>query len=173
MDITPYKAMVHSLARRAYLKNRTFEYDELYHYGIIGLLDAERRFDPNCGAIFTTYAYYRIHGAIIDGIRSMGYLKRGPRNGEKTPVHVTLPQSLPSPEEATSLDRTIAQDLLNKTRDAVNQLRPRDRNLINYHYYQELDLVRTGEKLNLEHSWTSRLHQRTLKKLTAQLRSAE
>ncbi len=173
MDIQPYKSMVHALARRAHLKSRTFEYDELYHYGIIGLLAAHNTFDPARGVLFSSYAYYRIHGAIIDGIRSMGYLKRGPRNGEETPVHVTLPKSLVANDDVDQLDRTIAQDLLDKTRAALKLLPRGDRNVLNLHYFHDLDLQQTGIKLGIKKSWTSRRHAKAVKKLSNMLRSAE
>jgi RNA polymerase sigma factor for flagellar operon FliA len=52
-------------------------FDELYDYGIIGLLEAADRFDPALGANFMTFAYYRVRGAIYDGLRGMGWLNRG------------------------------------------------------------------------------------------------
>ena len=51
-------------------------FEELYDYGIIGLLEAADRFDPSQGVAFTTYAYYRIRGAIYDGLRRMGWMSR-------------------------------------------------------------------------------------------------
>jgi RNA polymerase sigma factor FliA len=50
--------------------------DDLIQFGFYGLLDARRRFDPTRGAQLSTYAYYRIRGAIIDGVRKMAYLPR-------------------------------------------------------------------------------------------------
>lgn len=53
------------------------EFDELVSYGMQGLLEAADRFDGRHGAAFTTFAYYRVRGAIFDGLRGMGWLKRG------------------------------------------------------------------------------------------------
>src|SRR5438552_3641082 len=55
---------------------RTIEYEELVSYGTQGLLEAAQRFDPSGGARFATFAYYRIRGAIYDGLRQMGWLSR-------------------------------------------------------------------------------------------------
>jgi RNA polymerase sigma factor for flagellar operon FliA len=52
------------------------EIDDLVGYGMTGLLEAAERFDPNHGANFSTFGYYRIRGAIYDGLRSMGWLSR-------------------------------------------------------------------------------------------------
>jgi RNA polymerase sigma factor for flagellar operon FliA len=52
------------------------EVDELVGYGSEGLLEAAGRFDPAHGVKFSTFAWHRIRGAIYDGLREMGHLKR-------------------------------------------------------------------------------------------------
>lgn len=42
----------------------------------IGLIEAARRYDPTSGYRFPTYAYSRIRGAIIDGVRTSSWAKR-------------------------------------------------------------------------------------------------
>lgn len=43
--------------------------DDLYSYGIYGLLECIDRYDPQMGIPFTHFAGWRIKGAIIDGLR--------------------------------------------------------------------------------------------------------
>lgn len=52
------------------------ELDDLIAYGYVGLVEAAERFDPLRGVTFTTFSYYRIRGAIFDGLRRMGHLSR-------------------------------------------------------------------------------------------------
>jgi RNA polymerase sigma factor for flagellar operon FliA len=52
------------------------ELDELVSYGTQGLLEAAERFDESTGARFSTFAYYRVRGAMFDGIRQMNQLPR-------------------------------------------------------------------------------------------------
>lgn len=52
------------------------ETDDLISYGMTGLIEAAERFDPAMGANFSTFSYYRIRGAIYDGLRVMGSLSR-------------------------------------------------------------------------------------------------
>lgn len=52
------------------------ETDDLISYGMTGLIEAAERFDPSLGANFSTFSYYRIRGAIYDGLRVMGSLSR-------------------------------------------------------------------------------------------------
>jgi RNA polymerase sigma factor FliA len=52
------------------------EVDDLVGYGCKGLVEAAERFDGRAGVAFTTFAYYRIRGAMYDGIRAMGWYSR-------------------------------------------------------------------------------------------------
>lgn len=49
---------------------------ELVAYSNVGLIEAAGRYDPRRGVTFPTFAYYRIKGAIYDGLREMGYRSR-------------------------------------------------------------------------------------------------
>ena len=50
--------------------------EELEQMGMLGLLEAARRFDTASSASFGTFAYYRIRGAILDEALSQQGLKR-------------------------------------------------------------------------------------------------
>ncbi|MCA9063715.1 MAG: sigma-70 family RNA polymerase sigma factor [Planctomycetaceae bacterium] len=52
------------------------ELDDLIGYGQIGLAEAARDFDPDRNIQFTTYAYYRIRGAVLDGLSRMSWFNR-------------------------------------------------------------------------------------------------
>jgi RNA polymerase sigma factor FliA len=49
---------------------------DLISYGIIGLIDAIERFDPDQGPRFERYALRRIKGAIIDELRAVDWVPR-------------------------------------------------------------------------------------------------
>lgn len=55
---------------------RSIEFDDLVGYGTKGLLEAAERYDPTQGAAFSTFAYYRVRGAMLDGLRTMGWYSR-------------------------------------------------------------------------------------------------
>ncbi len=42
----------------------------------LGLLEAAKRFDAKLGVDFKTFAYYRIRGAVYDGLRKTGWIPR-------------------------------------------------------------------------------------------------
>ncbi len=53
--------------------------DELISAGIVGLLDAIEKFDPEMGIKFQTYAEHRIKGTILDELRKMDWVPRSIR----------------------------------------------------------------------------------------------
>ena len=70
----PYAA---SIASRVYQSLSTVvEYDEVLCSARLGLLEAAKRFDERMGVDFKTFAYYRVKGAIYDGLRKAGWIPR-------------------------------------------------------------------------------------------------
>jgi RNA polymerase sigma factor for flagellar operon FliA len=55
---------------------KSIDFEDLVGYGAKGLVEAAERFDPAQGVAFTTFAYYRIRGAMVDGLRTMGWYSR-------------------------------------------------------------------------------------------------
>jgi RNA polymerase sigma factor for flagellar operon FliA len=50
------------------------ELDDLMGWGFEGLLAAKSRYDASRGVQFNTFAYYRVRGAMLDGIRAQAFL---------------------------------------------------------------------------------------------------
>ena len=71
---TPFVRSIAAKIKRGIAK--TIEFDDLIAYGMTGLLEAAERYDPKMGANFMTFSYYRIRGAIYDGLRGMGWVSR-------------------------------------------------------------------------------------------------
>ncbi|HJK93836.1 MAG TPA: sigma-70 family RNA polymerase sigma factor [Polyangiaceae bacterium LLY-WYZ-15_(1-7)] len=75
--IEEYRPLVQSIATK--VRNRfdlKADLDDLLADGYRGLLEAKARFDESRGVQFNTFAYYRIRGAIIDGVRKNAFLSR-------------------------------------------------------------------------------------------------
>jgi RNA polymerase sigma factor for flagellar operon FliA len=67
------RSMAQSIHRRlpAYIR-----FDDVLSYGHLGLTQAARSYQPFPGSTFSTYAYYRIQGAIFDGVTRMNWSTR-------------------------------------------------------------------------------------------------
>ena len=73
-EYMPYAA---SIASRVYQGlSSVVEYEEVLCNARMGLLEAAKRFDKTQEVDFKTFAYYRIKGAIYDGLRKAGWIPR-------------------------------------------------------------------------------------------------
>ena len=69
--------LVYSLATRIFRNIPVrVDFEDLVSYGEIGLGEAARDFDWEQGVRFTTFAWYRIQGAIYDGVSKMSWTSR-------------------------------------------------------------------------------------------------
>jgi RNA polymerase sigma factor for flagellar operon FliA len=53
--------------------------ESLIHSGIVGLLEALKRYDPRRGVAFQAYARYRIQGEVMEYLRSLDWVSRSVR----------------------------------------------------------------------------------------------
>ncbi len=56
--------------------------EEMIHQGVISLIDSLERFDPNKDVKFSTYAFTKVRGAIIDYVRKQDWLPRRIRKAD-------------------------------------------------------------------------------------------
>jgi len=132
------------------------EMEDLIAYGAIGLCESARRFDCRTGTRFSTYSHMRIRGAMLDGVRLMGWY--GPPLEPEDSV-----AGEPAARPASDLE------LYTALRQAVAAL-PRDaRRLIELHYFEDRPLEDCGRALGISKSWASRLRVRALRLLRAMI----
>jgi RNA polymerase sigma factor for flagellar operon FliA len=71
------QGLVRSLASRIHRKLPPYiDLEDVIAYGQVGLAEAARDFDATRGTQFSTFAYYRIRGAIYDGLAKMSWFSR-------------------------------------------------------------------------------------------------
>jgi RNA polymerase sigma factor for flagellar operon FliA len=87
-NIVRHLPLVHSVVERiaAHLP-AVVDRDDLFHAGVIGLIDALNRFDASRDNAFSTYAVMRIRGQIIDDLRARDWIPRSARNRAKEYQH--------------------------------------------------------------------------------------
>ena len=75
--VTGCEGCVRSLAWKIHQRlPNSVELDDLIAFGQLGLLEAARDFDQKRQVRFTTYAYYRVRGAILDGLSTMNWFTK-------------------------------------------------------------------------------------------------
>ena len=65
-----YAPMIRKVVGRMGLRpDGAIEWEDLLNYGVLGLMDAVERFDPDRGITFETFASLRVRGAVLDALR--------------------------------------------------------------------------------------------------------
>lgn len=108
--IKEYGPMIKYVANRIALRLPPHvEVDDLISVGVLGLMDAIEKYDPNRGAKFKTYAEFRVRGAILDELRSMDWVPRSIR--QKAASMDALVQKLQSQLGRPPSDEEVAADM--------------------------------------------------------------
>src|SRR5438128_8222016 len=87
-------AEVRHIARRIHARlPRHIPFDDLVHEGVVGLIDAVKKYDPTRSVQLRSYARNRIRGAILDSLRKSDWgsrhLRRQARRIEQTTSELT------------------------------------------------------------------------------------
>ncbi len=178
------KKVANKIFRR--LPEGVVEFDELVNTGVIGLIKAIERYDSN-RAKFSTYAYIKIRGEILDYLRKLDFLPRSVReklkngevselkeevatlisieeklfgNSERYFVKDTLISDLPDPEDLVMKDE--AKQIL---ASAISQLSEKEQLVLQLIFVEELDLKSISEILGVSVSRVSQIKTGALKKL--------
>jgi RNA polymerase sigma factor for flagellar operon FliA len=78
--VLAYSWLVKSIVRRAAAVSGSYvDAEDLMSYGMLGLIKAVEKFDPDKGVTFETFATYRVRGEVIDYMRRNDWVPRGVR----------------------------------------------------------------------------------------------
>jgi RNA polymerase sigma factor for flagellar operon FliA len=119
------KALASRLAQRV---PSHIELNELVSVGMMGLVEAARRFEPTLGVPFDAFARRRVHGAMVDSLRGMDWAPRSVRrmrrevdsaiakvrheiNREPTDLEIAQALSVSEKDYQRMLDQIRAVDL--------------------------------------------------------------
>jgi RNA polymerase sigma factor for flagellar operon FliA len=163
----------------------TLEFDELVNIGVIGLMKAIDNYDEN-KARFSTYAYIKIRGEILDYLRKVDFLPRSVREKlkeksqdikEEAAVFVsieeklfensdrfTLAEILASPVKSPE-EEALINELKERLANAIKKLGKREQLVLQLIFVEELDLKSIAEILDVSVSRVSQIKNQALKKL--------
>jgi len=173
--IEAHQPLVISLAKQIHKRlPRFITYDDVLSYGQLGLAQAARTYQPQPGTKFSSYAYYRIKGAIYDGIARMNWTTRAEYRKYKAMQMANSAVSENSDQSDTENDarwfaknvESLAMVYVFSTADSEN---PIEKQLVTLTYFQGQSLAEASSQLGKSRSWGSRTHARILKILGADL----
>lgn len=156
--------------------------EDLVAWGILGLVQAARRYEPESGATFGAYAARRVRGQVLDALRERDPLTRTARRAfrlarERDPA-------LPSPVVEVSLDAYLEAgrdptgtpvEACRAARDrrwagvaaALRSLPEIERTVLVLSYGRGLTLREIGAQVGLSESGVCRLRARALRRVRA------
>ncbi len=158
-----------------------------------GLVQAANAYDPSKGVAFTTFAYYRIRGAVFDLLRESVKASRFEQAANEYMLDYTAGASAPSdveiknvasgivasyflsleklpaephaPGSEAPLDIFLRQEQQKEIREALKTLPEKNRKILEAYYFEDLTLDEIGKRLGLSKSWVSRMHAKGLEML--------
>lgn len=166
-DINPegYFPFVHFIAKRFY--GRGFDSEELFQAGIIGLLEAAKRFDSSRNIAFTSFAFSYIEHSIRQALRECFLYSRYNN-------YVELNE--------TDERRDLAENLLGDSNGCVNNLMDRieinesvkslnltEKQIIQLRYFKDLTQTHTAQLMHMSQSSVSKKEKEALMKIKVHL----
>jgi len=185
--------LVKKVAAKIYhkLPDCDLEFDDLVNTGIIGLIKAIEKYDER-KAKFSTYAYIKIRGEILDFLRSLEIVPRSVKDKIKKEYENTDEISIPlsntavmvsiekaiyekdpnlklidtlTSQKASPEEVVIKDDLKEKIIKAMNRLSNKEKAVIQMIYFEERDLKYISQQLGISISRVSQLKSTAIEKI--------
>jgi RNA polymerase sigma factor for flagellar operon FliA len=120
-QIRTHLPYAHAIAAEIARKLPPLERIDIEGAAELGLVEAANTFDPLRGVQFKTFAYYRIKGAVYDGLRKMGWYPKGQYQQMRFAIAANeyLKDRFSEPLRNASPDAQL-QDLKNVTADLLS-----------------------------------------------------
>jgi len=143
------------------------ELDELLQWGAVGMLEAMGRYDASHGVSFQAFSARRIRGAMIDGLRREGSLRRGEAVFDADVVDSAAFAGGNSPTDPlTLLLRADARDLLVEGLKTLPKL---EYQVLALHFYDEMNNREIAAILDMSEGYASRIRKHALESLAIYL----
>ncbi len=193
-------ALVKKVASKIFFKlpkDAGIEFDELVNTGIIGLIKAIDKFDSK-KAQFSTYAYIKIRGEILDYLRSLHIMPRSMREkikkekeaGKDIPlsnlaIMISMEKALTNEEGSARLidvmvseeigpeDRAVTSQLNDKIQEAFKFLSEKERRTLQMFFFEELEPKEIARVLEVSQSRVSQIKSQAINKLKKLLKDVE
>jgi RNA polymerase sigma factor FliA len=180
--------LVTHCVRRLARKDADNDYrEDMTGYGLLGLLEAARRFDPDRGFKFRPFAGFRVRGAILDGMREMDWMFRSDRKKAqqgKPEFAMCSFEDLDLMTGDGNIDVLgnliddgspgvdailIEQERRAIVRSAVDELPEKQRRAVEMHDYSELPMAIIGEVLGVSETRVSQIRTAAIDRLRRRL----
>lgn len=164
--VEDYMYVVEPIAKGIHsLRPPSFELDDLVSIGMIALIEAADRFDPELGVPFEAWAKLKVRGAIMDATRRKQY--RESTHDEIQDWHAEMCDERLNPEQEYA-----AKQEAELIRKCVVMMTDEHRHVVEQKYHKGRALGPIGMELGVNHSHgVTQLHRSALTEMRQNLRS--
>ncbi|NPA03743.1 MAG: sigma-70 family RNA polymerase sigma factor [Epsilonproteobacteria bacterium] len=186
-------ALVKKVASKIYFKlprDSGIDFDELVNTGIIGLMKAIDKFDAE-KAKFSTYAYIKIRGEILDYLRSLHVMPRSMREKIKKEkeqtdkdiplsnlaIMISMEKAIGNEEGSPRLidvmvsdevgpeEQAIKSQMKEILQEAMSLLNEKEQKTLQMFFFEEREPKEIAKALNISQSRVSQIKSQAIKKL--------
>lgn len=154
--IEKYLPYAFSLARKKKI-SCSVEIEDLESAGVIGLIQAVERYDPEAGIRFKTFAWYRIIGAIQDYLRGSTYKRIQPPRMQRFQEEPATNDANPTAALEKEESFEVALRILCKTE--------RERTILDQYYRNGHSLLKISQSFGLSEGRMSQILKRCLERV--------
>ncbi|HVV53343.1 MAG TPA: sigma-70 family RNA polymerase sigma factor [Polyangia bacterium] len=194
-EFLPYSSAVATAFMTELDLHGVVNYDDILGYAHVGLTQAADRYRPDAGAHFKTFAFARIRGAVIEGLRTSNRGRAHHRQWKASTSEAGADRTAPLPrrnwrqgctegdeprvvpvDEEPSVDPFEALDarfLRDEVRRALDTLSDLDRQIIVLYYFEDLERHRIAKRLGHPGWYINRRRNAALAQLAQVLRAAD
>lgn len=136
-------------------------YLDLFQEGVVGLVEAIERFEPERGFKFSTYARFRIKGRALTYLQK---LVKYPQNMSESDQLSLLMQNIPDPEADPNAHAEDAF-LLDRIYECVDVLPEKEKNAFVAVVLREEEPKQVAKRMKISRSYLSRLLKKSWKRI--------
>ena len=160
-QITDLLPRIEFIARSIYYKRpHIFEFQDLVQEGVLALLKAATRFDPDRGARLWTYAEFSVRGAMLDMFRSH-QAKQARIPGTDLMAEPVFLDTAHDPEDPTP----PAAEARVAVREFTDLISARERDVIRRRFWAEESMAEIARDYHVHASRPSQLCRRAMAKM--------
>lgn len=157
------------VARMSVAQRSVAQREDLVSVGVIGMIQAVDRYDPDKRVPFEAFAAVRVRGAVIDELRRLSVVSRDrdvPGLPPALSIDTLVAEGLePCDEDAGLIDPLLDADLREDLAASLQTLPSRERFVLHAYYIERRRMCEIGKDLGLTEARVSQIHSQAVGRL--------
>lgn len=145
---------------------------ELISAGLVGFMEAVKKYNPRYGTKFSTYAYLKIKGEILNELKKHTvYTNKVTQYAEFTDS--SIQDIIETTNVLESEEITEKREEIKKLRQAIKKLKPEYQELLYHHYFEDNSIKQISEESGFSDTWLWECEKIALNELKIELQKVK